>query len=115
VHEVHTNSFRHDDCARCVIIDHQQLFNGSLSTLNHYQPSIVTATAVGRSGDAAGRGRLVAGQLPSGLGDDRQTGVVTILENGALFNVDIVQGQKTGFFLDQVSIADDMIDKAVCC
>ncbi|KAG1658641.1 hypothetical protein FOA52_006403 [Chlamydomonas sp. UWO 241] len=46
-----------------------------------------------RSGDKQGRGELVAGTLPSGP--------VLLLENGARFLVDIVQGQKTGFFLDQ--------------
>ncbi|GAX83279.1 hypothetical protein CEUSTIGMA_g10705.t1 [Chlamydomonas eustigma] len=51
-----------------------------------------------RSGDAAGRGRLVSGQLPN-LGGEQ--GVVLMVENGATFSVDIVQGQKTGFFLDQ--------------
>jgi len=46
-----------------------------------------------RSGDEAGRGRLVAGEMP----EDPPV----FNENGARFHVDIVQGQKTGFFLDQ--------------
>ena len=44
-----------------------------------------------RSGDAEGRGRLLAGDLPKGTGDG-----IVLIENGARFNIDVVQGQKTG-------------------
>lgn len=45
----------------------------------------------GRAGGQAGQ--LLLGKLPSGP--------VPFLENGARFSVDVIHGQKTGFFLDQ--------------
>ncbi|MBI1880938.1 MAG: class I SAM-dependent rRNA methyltransferase [Chloroflexi bacterium] len=43
--------------------------------------------------DGKGTGRLLVGEIP--------TAPVAFLENGVRFTVDVVHGQKTGFFLDQ--------------
>ncbi|GFR40255.1 hypothetical protein Agub_g827 [Astrephomene gubernaculifera] len=51
--------------------------------------------AAGAEEGGGGRGRLLAGEAPV-------AGVpVRFKENGVVFQADIVQGQKTGFFLDQ--------------
>ncbi|GIL70950.1 hypothetical protein Vretimale_4050 [Volvox reticuliferus] len=57
-------------------------------------PHLRTVFLKYRSGEE-GRGRLLAGQAPA---PDQP---VRFQENGVQFQADIVQGQKTGFFLDQ--------------
>ena len=67
----------------------QMIFGGSLTAV--YDKSSDTVPMAGQ-----GSGERPAGQFLFG-----SSGSVDILENGNIFRVDFVNGQKTGFFLDQ--------------